>query len=74
MDNIYTYCTRLPDGLNEMILPCSDGYTVYIDDRLSSLGRLEAYQHAIRHIENRDWEKRNIQEIEMDAHYIRELI
>ena len=69
MDNIYTYVTKLPDGLNEMILPCLDGYTVYIDDRLSDLGRMEAYNHAITHIRNRDWEKNNIQEIEMDAHY-----
>lgn len=70
MDNIYTYVTSLPNGLNEMILPCLDGYTVYIDDRLSDLGRMEAYQHAIEHILNRDWEKQNVQEIEIDAHYL----
>ena len=65
-DNIYHYIVRLPDGFDEMIAPCCDGYTIWIDDRLSPKGREDAYRHAIKHIERGDWEKSNVQNIESD--------
>ena len=68
MDNVYVYIVDLPDRVDEMVAPCIDGYTVYLNARLSCAGRVKAYHHAIRHIERNDWEKDNVQEIEKDAH------
>ncbi len=67
-DDIYIYMADLPDGINEMICPCSGGYTVYIDDKLSPEGKRRAYAHALRHITNHDFEKSDVNLIELDAH------
>lgn len=69
MDNVFTYLVDLPDGLNEIVAPCADGnFTVYIDARLDNVQRQKAYQHAIRHIQNDDFSKTDVQEIEYEAH------
>lgn len=68
MDNIYTYFVRLPEGINEVVMPCLDGYTVYIDSSLSDERKIKAYNHALLHIVNRDFEKADVQEIEATAH------
>lgn len=68
MNNVYVYIVDLPDRVDEMVAPCFDGYTVYLNARLSYAGRVRAYNHAIRHIERNDWEKDNVQIIEKDAH------
>ena len=68
MDDIYTYLIPLPDGINEVVLPCLGGYTVYIDSRLSQEKQVRSYQHALGHIVNQDFEKTDVQEIETNAH------
>ena len=68
MVDIYTYIVPLPDGINEAVMACAGGYTVYIDDRLSPEGRIRAYNHAIRHIQEGDFEQEDVQEIEAKAH------
>ena len=68
MDDIYTYLIPLPPGINEVVLPCFGGYTVYIDSRLSQEKQVRSYQHALGHIVNQDFEKTDVQEIERDAH------
>lgn len=68
MNNVYVYIVDLPDRVDEMVAPCIDGYTVYLSARLSYAGRVRAYHHAIRHIEDNDWEKPDVQQIEMEAH------
>lgn len=68
MDNIYTYVVPLPNGVNEAVLSCADGYTIYIDDKLSPTGRVEAYNHAVRHIYANDFVLLDVQEIEGKAH------
>lgn len=67
-DDIYTYFVPLPDGINEIVLPCFGGYTVYIDARLSREKQLRSYQHALSHIINHDFEKADVQQIETEAH------
>ena len=67
MDNVYVYVTALPDGMNEAVLPCADGHTVYINEKLDQSQRIEAYNHAIKHIENNDWEKSDVQIIESEV-------
>lgn len=45
-----------------------DSYTILINAKLSARGRIDAYNHALKHIENEDFEKNNVQEIESNAH------
>ncbi len=67
-DNIYIYMVNLPSGINEAVTPCSDGYTIYIDDKLSPEGKRKAYDHALYHITNHDFEKSDVNLIEIEAH------
>ena len=68
MDEIYTYIAPLPPGVREAVMPCADGYTVYLSDRLDRKGREEGYRHALRHIRAGDFGKEDVQEIEAAAH------
>lgn len=69
MDDIFVYVVDLPTKINEMVTPCNDGYTVYLNARLSRERQIEAYKHAVyEHVENNDWEKGNVQNIERRAH------
>lgn len=55
----------------EMVIPNEDGsYTILINAKLSHNMRLEAYEHAMKHITNNDFEKENVQQIEAEAHGI----
>ena len=68
MDDIFVYCVDLPDGINEMVTPCFEGYTVYIDIKLDILRRRKAFRHALKHIIRRDFEKGIVSSIEREAH------
>ena len=68
MSDVYIYIVDLPDRVDEMVTPCIDGYTVYLNARLSYAGRVRAYLHAMRHIERNDFERANVQEIETETH------
>ena len=53
----------------EMVIPNEDGsYTVLINAKLSDAGRIEAYQHAVKHILADDFYKSDVQSIETEAH------
>ena len=68
MVDIFCYTVNLPDGINEMVVPCYEGYTVYVNINLDVVDRRKALRHAIRHIHYRDFEKGNVQSIERNAH------
>ena len=68
MDSIYTYCVGLPDQINEMVVPCADGYTIYINEKLDQDARVRAYNHAVSHIASEDWKRSDVQVIEGDRH------
>lgn len=68
-DDIFVYITDLPEGVHEAVTPCADGYTVYLDSGLWKSDRIKAYEHALRHIKNLDFEKCDVQEIEGRTHY-----
>lgn len=68
-DNIYVYVVDLPGSITEMVCPCFDGYTVYLNARASSEAQKEGYLHALYHIQNHDFEREDdIQTIESEAH------
>lgn len=56
MDNVYTYFADLPPKFNEIVVPCADGYTIYIDERLDRSQRIKAYFHALYHIKHNDFD------------------
>ena len=68
MDNVYVYFAKLPPQVNEIVTPCLSGYTIWIDITLDEAHRLKAYEHALWHIKNHDFEKDDVQQIEWDAH------
>ena len=72
MDNVYVYLRNdLPPGMAEFVTVCPDGYTVYINAHLDDHHRIRAYEHALKHIENGDFDLYNtkdVQEIELAAH------
>ena len=68
MDDMFVYFVKLPPKINEIVMPCNGGYTIYIDSGLSWEKKVEVYKHAIGHIENGDFEKADVQEIEYEAH------
>ncbi len=68
MYDTFIYVVNLPNGINEAVTPCIDGYTIYINANLSLEEQYKAYHHAMWHIQNDDFSKDNVQEIETDAH------
>lgn len=58
----------------EIVIPNEDNsYTIIINSRLSQEKQLLAYQHAMKHIENDDFEKADVQEIEAKSHGLRSI-
>lgn len=54
---------------HEMVVENEDGsFTIMINSRLSYQGQLDAYYHAMSHIENGDFQKDSVQAIEAAAH------
>lgn len=69
MNDIFIYLADFPPHIHELVAPCPDGYTVYINASLSKVEQLTAYFHALSHIANEDFEKEsNVQEIEFARH------
>lgn len=68
MNDIFVYLVDLPPKVAEMITPCENGFTVYLNSRLSYQDRVKAYMHALKHVERNDWNKDNVQMIEKEAH------
>lgn len=68
MDDIYVYIVDMPTTASEMIMPCTDGYTIYLNAKLSYHDRVKAYIHALKHVERKDWTKNDVQIIEKEAH------
>ena len=67
-NDIFIYKVRFPGkDIQEAVMPCFGGYTVYLDDRLSPVKQQQAYCHAVSHIKNGDFEKCDVSEIELQA-------
>ncbi|MCH5271613.1 MAG: hypothetical protein J1E83_12830 [Lachnospiraceae bacterium] len=45
-----------------------DSYTIFLNARLSREKQLEAYLHALQHIEDGDFEKEDVDYVELSAH------
>lgn len=70
-DNIVVIVRDMPIGTHGVTVPNEDGsYTVFINARDAINQQQEAYEHEISHINNCDFEKQNVQEIEYAAHHL----
>lgn len=67
-DNYYIYLADLPGGVTEMVTPCADGYTIYINSKIDRDSQMKGYLHAVQHIMNNDFEKEDVQMVEYEAH------
>lgn len=68
LDNIFVYQIPLPNSVKEAVTPCFCGYTIYINQNLTYEQRQKAFAHALRHIQNGDFDKNDVQAIETQAH------
>ena len=72
MNNIVNvYFVDFPNtkGHEMVCLNEDDSYTILINSRLNHETALEAYNHAMRHIQNEDFQKTDVQDIEYETHY-----
>lgn len=67
-DEVYIYIIKLPPGIHEIVTPCADGYTVYLSAADTAERRIRSYRHALLHIENMDFEKKDVNRIEDAEH------
>ena len=47
-----------------------DSYTIFIDAKLSKDAQKKVFFHEMRHIQENDFEKCDVQEIEFKAHFM----
>lgn len=66
--DVFIYVVDLPPKISEMVCPCGADYCIYINARLSRSAQEKAYRHAMWHIQNNDWEKDDVELIEIEAH------
>lgn len=60
---------NFPNSGKEMVVENEDGsFTILINSKLSYDGQIKAYNHAMKHIQNNDFQKKNVQIIETMAH------
>ena len=60
---------------NEMVVPNEDGsYTILINASLNYESQQKAFEHAMYHIKNDDFQKADTQEIEYHAHNQHEIV
>lgn len=58
-----------PNLQKEMVVPNEDGsFTIFINAKHSTEQQAAAYDHAMKHIQNQDFKKKNVQNIEVAAH------
>ncbi|MFR5314691.1 MAG: hypothetical protein ACLTH1_01725 [Sellimonas intestinalis] len=67
----FDYQVYLLDGMtvNEAVTENEDGsYTIFVNKSLCESKQIKAINHALNHIKNNDFEKSNVQNIELVAH------
>lgn len=67
--DVFVRPLNMETGIHEQIHDNNDGtYTVFLNARDSFDVQKKSYEHAVRHIQNGDFEKASVQEIELAAH------
>lgn len=69
MADVFTYLIDFPCDIKEAVTKNEDdSYSIFINARLSHERQCQAYRHALTHVENGDFDKKNVQHIEHAAH------
>lgn len=64
-EDIGVYLMDMDTGIDEQIIYNSDGsFTIFINSRFNCERQMKAYQHAIKHIMEKDYEKSSADDIE----------
>lgn len=64
-EDIGVYFIDMPSKVEEQVIFNEDGsFSIFINSRLNFERQMFAYQHALKHILNNDFEKYNADEIE----------
>lgn len=64
---IYVYLADMPTKVKGVTVPCDDGYTIYINNKLTKEQQGQTIDHEMYHINNGDFEKFDISQIEKDC-------
>lgn len=64
---IFIYFIDLPPHVHEMIVPCIEGFTVYLDIKDDDAHRQKSLIHALQHIERNDFNQNSVERIEADS-------
>ncbi len=68
MNDVFTQVIEMDTGVAEHVVKNKDdSYTIFLNARLSYERQLEAYYHAMKHIEGDDFSKYDVQEIESNV-------
>lgn len=57
--------TKVPEHL---VKNSDDSYTIFLNARLSYESHVKSYYHALRHIQDDDFFREDVQEIEQNSH------
>lgn len=70
MDNVFVYIIAMDPLIKEQVVSNPDGtFSVFINDYLSPERRLKAFNHALSHIKNGDFDRNeDVDIIECKAH------
>lgn len=70
MDDVFVHILCMDPLIKEQVVANTDGtYSIFINDYLSQEQRLKAYNHAIQHIKNGDFDRKvDVDKIEYQAH------
>ena len=68
MTNTFVYIVDMPSGIHEIVTPCPDGYTIYLNAADTKERQQESYRHAIMHSTDDDFSRDKVALIESVAH------
>lgn len=68
-ESINVVLMDMPIGIEEQVTQNADGsYTVFLNSRYTYEHHVDCLLHALGHVQNRDFEKLDVQTVEAEAH------
>ena len=64
----FIYPVDLKGKANAFVEKCLDGYTVYVDINAPKEKQIKACEKELKHINDNDYEKHDVQQIEIENH------
>ena len=68
-EDIGVHFLNMDTAIEEQVVYNADNsFSIFINARISNERQMIAYQHALKHILNNDFNKKSVDDIETDAH------